>query len=588
MFCANCGAQISASQRFCTSCGAKNDNYVEEKKPKIKISMAPEKQKVESLHKADSGERSIKLSKRWGIISIVVVIIFIILIAVIGGSFLINQKCPIFPVANAYVKKGAYGYVSSDGSTAFLIDDKIFSFSGDIKTAITTPDYSKYIILNNSGELLFYTNPSSDSKKIAENVNRISAVNNQGVFIWDESNQRLKFYFFDGKEYFDIGFDKDYTIRYSENNMTVAGVDSKGELYIYTVGSENLIDLCKVGEDADICAVANSGDNVIWSGEKGHNIYVYMMQNGVPERIGKLSKPEGFYSVESYFFDNGKSFIVYAAKTSKLLLSINGEYPKEIELKGIMDNEAVLDQDGHNIYSEASRMESFYFALIKGKDGKRKSLYCMDLNGTLTEVVSDIDVSINWDFWDYWSFQDSKKFYLVKGNVFYLDEDGDFFVKAVNEDDVERITTEVDAIYVPSGGKYVYLVKSGTLYFWDSSDDEHKLNVITTKFETNNSLYLTDADDIIYYITDTTDITYTEEAETKDTFVDKGTLKKYTIGGESIQISDNIIGVWTNDAEWISSEYPIIRKYIDVEGLVITEEIGTIIDGSYSVVLKNT
>ena len=73
--------------------------------------------------------------------------------------------------------------------------------------------------------------------------------------------------------------------------MSVAGLDAEGELYIYTVGNDSVNNLGKAGEEIELCAVADSGENVIWSDEKDQNICVYMMQNGAQERIGKLGKP---------------------------------------------------------------------------------------------------------------------------------------------------------------------------------------------------------------------------------------------------------------------------------------------------------
>ena len=240
-----------------------------------------------------------------------------------------------------------------------------------------------------------------------------------------------------------------------------------------------------------------------------------------------------------------------------------------------------MDQDGRPIYSEESKIESFYFASLDHKDTEIGSLYHMSLDGTLTEVVSNIDTSINWDYWE------ASNYYFVDGRVFYLDKDGDFFVKKEAGSDSERITTDVDAIYASANGKYVYLIKSGTLYYWDSSDGEHKLNVIKTEFTPDDTVYLTERDEVIYYITGTADIKYSDGSKMKDTYSDKGTLNKFTIGGENEKISDDIMGLQLNDFERISSKHPVIRKYIEMNGASIVEEIGTVINGTYAAVSEN-
>ena len=547
MFCAKCGLKILANQQFCPNCGAKNENYSGEKKRRI-----------------------IPLSAA-----------IVVVLGIAGSIFLLRKNSSSLSIHNEYVKRGAVGYVSAEGNASFLIDGDRVKFSGGIVTARTSPDYSKYIILNDSGELLLYINPEGASQKIAENVYEISEVNNQGVFIKEKSAERLKFYYFDGKKEFDTGFDGDYTIQYSANGMSVAGLDAEGELYIYTVGNDSVNNLGKAGEEIELCAVADSGENVIWSDEKDQNICVYMMQNGAQERIGKLGKPEQYHSVYAYFFDDGKSFIVYSAKAGKMLLSIDCEYPREINIAGVKGYGGIMDQDGRPIYSEESKIESFYFASLDHKDTEIGSLYHMSLDGTLTEVVSNIDTSINWDYWE------ASNYYFVDGRVFYLDKDGDFFVKKEAGSDSERITTDVDAIYASANGKYVYLIKSGTLYYWDSSDGEHKLNVIKTEFTPDDTVYLTERDEVIYYITGTADIKYSDGSKMKDTYSDKGTLNKFTIGGENEKISDDIMGLQLNDFERISSKHQVIRKYIEMNGASIVEEIGTVINGTYAAVSEN-
>ena len=318
MFCAKCGLKILANQQFCPNCGAKNENYSGEKKRRI-----------------------IPLSAA-----------IVVVLGIAGSIFLLRKNSSSLSIHNEYVKRGAVGYVSAEGNASFLIDGDRVKFSGGIVTARTSPDYSKYIILNDSGELLLYINPEGASQKIAENVYEISEVNNQGVFIKEKSAERLKFYYFDGKKEFDTGFDGDYTIQYSANGMSVAGLDAEGELYIYTVGNDSVNNLGKAGEEIELCAVADSGENVIWSDEKDQNICVYMMQNGAQERIGKLGKPEQYHSVYAYFFDDGKSFIVYSAKAGKMLLSIDCEYPREINIAGVKGYGGIMDQDGRPIYSQ--------------------------------------------------------------------------------------------------------------------------------------------------------------------------------------------------------------------------------------------
>lgn len=578
MFCARCGAKISISNQFCTNCGAKNENYNEKKKTKLIMSIRQKQLKDEHMNDAD--KESVKGGGVKKIVLPVVIITVLAVFAVVGISMLRYGKTSISD-NNQYEKKGADGYISADGNAVFLTDRDVVRFSGDFKQAYTTPDYSKYVLLNQSGELLVYTEPSAEPNKIAENADEISAVNNQGVFVYDISSKHLKFYFFGSSEPVDTGFDKDWLIQYSDNKMSVAGVDPSGEVCVYTAGNENVGKLCKVEDDIKICAVSDSGDNVIWTIEKDRDICVYMMRNGVPERIGKLGKTESYYYVQGHFFDAGKSFIVYMSGGSQMILSVNGENPKEISIGTFKNYGNMVVQNGRVIFSEASKVDYFYFVAINDTNNTTANMYKLDLDGSLTEVAADINLSEDE------SYKVSEKCRVVDGNIFYLGKDGDLFVKKTDESDSVRITTDVDEMSVSIGGKYIYLVKSGTLYCCDLSDKEYKLSAITTGFSDRGDIYMTDSDDVIYYKEDNTDIMYTEGSKTKDTYSNKGTLKKYTVGGESTQISDDVLIVWKNDSDMISSKQPVIYKYIAMDGADIIAEIGTITDGSYSAILEN-
>ena len=50
-------------------------------------------------------------------------------------------------------------------------------------------------------------------------------------------------------------------------------------------------------------------------------------------------------------------------------------------------------------------------------------------------------------------------------------------------------------------------MKSGGLYYWETSDKKHKPNLISSSFTKEDSVYITNADDIIFYTADQKEIT---------------------------------------------------------------------------------
>ena len=579
MFCSKCGNKLSSDRQFCPNCGAKNINYVPPKKSRIQKDIQNNSVAYDSG--VSTSNVSDKKRKSHFIIVIICAIVFIILSVSI--CYFVFIKKGNSAKIDDYVKKGTAAYISEDGYASFFIDNEVKKIYGDFKSARTSPDYKKIIVLEKDGKLTVKDSLESEGIEIEQNVDSIYCVNNYGVFYI--SQERLLYYRFDNNNSLLIETieNEDLASDYSKNFESLAFINNNSELYSYNCKESEPTLLCKIGENAKIGGISDDGTVVIWSEKKDDEVIVYTCLNGAPERIGKFKTSSNYYYLDCDFFDNGKSYIISSDDSNKMIYSDKSGTIHEIDLNGNRSYKSLVNEHGRQLYTENTDISKVYFdCSVKSNYG---SVYCLNADGDLEEVISNVKLK-GWA---------GAEYYIVKDNIYYLDQDSDLFVKNLLTGDTERITTEIDRLFIPSGGSYAYMVKSGALYCWNTKDTTHKLEMITSDFNENESVYLTDRDDVIYYTSGTMDIEYMDynSNELKDSYYNRGMLNWYFADEKNNvpNIKGDVVYVVTNDCEDISYENPIIYSYVrmntdDVFPFPIYN-VGTFINGEYVIIAEN-
>ena len=174
-----------------------------------------------------------------------------------------------------------------------------------------------------------------------------------------------------------------------------------------------------------------------------------------------------------------------------------------------------------------------------------------------------------------------RPWYINSQYLYYINEDNDFLRKRIgSETEVNLITTDVDDLYVSPNGKYVYLVKSGGLYYWDTSDKRFELKLIRSTFTDEDKFYLTNQDNTVYFISDMREII--------DRSMKKGTAYKFVVGKSPETVMDGIMYMRSNDEQYINADMPLFVKYVARLGRYdFIVEYGSIEEGSYKTLFSN-
>lgn len=554
MFCSKCGKEITSGDKFCPVCGAENINYKAPVSSSAGVGISVDKEKTSKKHSSVA----------------IILVVVVIVVVVAGGLIAYNRIIPTSSVPKELekneLKRSNYSMLTDEGDGYFYIDEELIALKGDYGSGYSSPDGNKFV-LSKDNKVTYYS--SKDADPISLDGRWSSNVLDEGCFITDETSGEYKdsYYSYETGETIDLGFEADYSSDY----RVAAGITEEGELKKYTAGDSEVETLGTINKKANICGVSDSGEFIIWYTEDD-GVSVFMMVNGVPERIGKLGKVAEYGYAKCKFFNDDKQFIVYYSDNNTLLYYQGKDNIQTLTIPNSEEIRDIKDQNGDTIVDDDAKVSELY---IISYNNKSATLSRMQLDGTIETIVSDMGRKE-------YSYYDP----IIKdGYVIYVDKNRDLCKKKisdVSDQSVSILTTEVDDIYATYNDAYVYISKDNNLYSLDLNDKDAALNNIAQKLGEEYSVYTTEEDDTIFYIAN--------EEEIKDTYRTKGTLFMYTVGDdEPVQLAEDVSFVYSNPriigAEYITTN-PIVYIYKSHhkdkdDNNVYKGDVGTIKDSKY-------
>lgn len=565
MFCRKCGAKLSESDQFCPKCGEENINYSLSSHVKKRSTF-----QIGKIHAGTSNDDNTDSSVKQKAKITKFVIAGVCVAVVICGALMLFKIPHKSSNKVEYSPKGLRGYIGEE-TIYFVQKDEVKKFTGKAKSGKSTPDQSKYIVLLETGAIELYEQEETPPVIVCNQAKAVLNVNDNGFFYTEQSNEQLVYYSFSEAEARHLEMEN-YNYTFSANGNSVVGISDDGELKIFSRGNTSATMLCNVGEDASICCVADDGANVVWAKKTGNTYEIYMLKNGAPERVGKITNSEQYSSASGFFYNDGNSFLVSSVGGTQLIQYNSGEV-KEVALPGVKVYGDFCTREGRHIDSDDDWTDELYVLIARTKSSSIGSLYRLTSNGLLELETDGIGLSRNLQ-------NPSSKFWLRDEKVYYISEDGDFCCKRLNgENNVVTITTAIEALYIPDAGEYAYVVKSGSLYYIKLSDNIHELNLITNHISDDYNVFTTDKPDTIYYITNRKNI--------QGAYRSKGTAYRFVVGTEPIELAKNILSVSENDEESISAEKPILKQYISHQDIICDVNIATCVEGKYEELISS-
>lgn len=567
MFCRKCGAKLSEFDQFCPNCGEENINYSLSSHVKKRGTL-----QIGKIHVGTSNDDSADSSAKQKAKITKFVIGGVCVAAVICGALMLFKIPHKSSDKVEYSPKGLRGYIGED-TISFVRKDEVKKFTEKAKSGKSTPDQSKYIVLLETGAIELYEQQKAPPITVCNQAKAILNVNDDGFFYTEEGNGQLCYYSFSEAETRNLDMENDaYVYTFSANGNSVAGMSDSGELKLFSRGDVSSTLLCNAGEDTSICCVADDGSNVVWAKKTGNTYEIYMLKNGAPERVGKITNSGQYSSISGFFYNDDNSFLISSVGGTQLI-QYNDDEIKEIALPGVKAYGDFCTREGRHIDSDDDCANELFVLITRTKSSDIGDLYKLTSEGLLNLEVSGI--SLNRSLWD-----TDSAFCLRNEQVYYINEDGDLYFKRLNtEDNAVSITTAVEALFIPDAGEYAYVVKSGSLYYIRLSDSVYKLNLITNEISDDYSVFTTDKPDTIYYITN--------EEYIEGAYRSKGTAYQFVVGAEPTELAEDIMLISENDAGSVSAEKPILKQYVSHQDFICKINIGTCVEGQYEELISS-
>lgn len=460
-----------------------------------------------------------------------------------------------------------------DGYIVPMLPGKYLTKSiGDkVQWAFVTPDRNNIVFIKDDGTLYTVAADSSDAEKIADKASKVVRLEDAGFVYYAEvmlgKTKFLQYYrytFADG-ELVKLGFLESGMFVDDSLSMAYTVIDGLDEaiedISAYDVKKLKLcarllkedstepetLAAASASEmyDADVLAISESADKIIWSEtkDKGGSTRVYLYANGDKDTLCSVDG-----SISDVQYNDDLSLVTVADGTNNILyVSIDGETEK-YKLGDEISGRDIYTDKG-SISDSTSAVKGLYVS-CRRSDGY--NLYWMSMDGDREKIAENLG-----------------NYRINNGSILYTDDEGRLYSAKLSGSeitDAEKIAGDVEGFCIAEDKKTV-------IYYKDmGEDDAWALFVYTGRGEPQkiNAEAAGKYSPDFYVSSDASAVFYFKDLEKTDSGDYYGTLMKYSLKDkESVKISsevltDSIFDGRTHDfAYTLDGSSFIYGKYVD-------------------------
>lgn len=402
-----------------------------------------------------------------------------------------------------------------------LCNGKVIKINEDVQMAQLTADRKHIAVLLEDGSL-YVTDPKLSKKHtVGEKVLKFT-IRNGGLVYQDKADTLYRVSFRDCTAV-KIGTGSDYIL--APDSLSVLFASQASSICSMAYNGSEPVKLGTYKHSAALQSISNDGKTAVWT-DGGNSQVIYFSENNELTELGTVPSEYDYTSVIKTR-DQMMLAITNTAYNRMWLKSPNRK-PLEIKLPDNLASSLLFTSDGYFSDSNIEDVESLYIAT----EGSRGSdIYHIALNGDQERVLSHVD-----------------SFHITDGCIIYTDAQQNLMYGKLDGNNLkyeEKIAGDVDYMIPADGNQYIYFTKdleddTANLYCYKLGSNEPK------KVSSDISCWGIDwgfawpylsfsADgDTVYFFQDVEEI--------GDTYVDCGTLFKWSYGSESTQkISGDVL-----------------------------------------------
>ena len=419
------------------------------------------------------------------------------------------------PAAKTKVQKPSviHGMMQEDGTAYVPKDDgSVIKINDDVDTAVLSPDRKTLVVLLTDGTLYYTDAEQSEKHEVADKIDWLSVVRNEGAFYIDEEDDVFCVIFESG-ETVKLGHDIDGIV--APDSLDSIIYDDDGGIYLYKTGEGSPEKVGRLDGDVAPLCINNDGSLACWYVSDEGKTTLYSYEND--ERTTIASLDDDYDSFRAVASEDQALFVLCDVDADQLFLKKPGEEAVKVRLGNELASTGIYCQKGLLTETEAAEVSCLY-VLVEADKGN--SLYFIDLEGERERMITGIDSM---------AISDG---YIVYRN----DEDTLYFAQLDGAElkEESRIASDVELFRVQ--GDYVYYFRncednSGTLYCRKLSEADGEAVKIASDvgcyigtWSKNDYLCVNESGDTVFY--------FRNLEEIKNSYMDMGTLYRWSWGDE--------------------------------------------------------
>ena len=449
-------------------------------------------------------------------------------------------------------KTGAYG----DAWVSAMNGESV-KLKGEIVRCFLLADRSTIVALTDDGEVFQTTIKDTENRTtLAENVNKINCVRENGLFFTDTENHQYRMKF-GAAEPLELG--EDIAMAVADNTLSVLYADDEGNLFLLPEGEEEAEKIANWKSPTIVVeSVSDDGKTALWveKSESNSEAVSYLYHDGEKTKLTtldsdssaatlRINPAQTMFAVADYFAD-------------EFYFQNNGSELVKVKLSDSLASNTVYTANGSLVFDEGKQVNGLYIQ-VDADDGN--NVYFVDMEGNRDKLLSDVqDLSIQ------------------NKIIAYIDADDNLRVAELDGSELKnekKVAGDAAALKLSKDGRYLYYVKgldternTGALYRYTIKSEEAEkiasetyIRAFRTIFDFNISyFYVSEDGKTVFYFEDVEDI--------EDTYDDCGTLKCATVGKEPVKIGTDIVVQMPNDGlqgSYVNASGFTYSKYTSVD-----------------------
>lgn len=530
MYCPNCGNQLQEGANYCPHCGIKLPERTTPAYSSEGDTGKLRAQEAETIWVQEStGPEPVQPPAERNKALIVLITCVIVGVLAVTALVFLLLKDVSQPAVNSEELRMLVSWSGEDGTAYIPLpeDGSCIVIHDNVFVAAITADRKHVVVLQNDGTLYVTDKKLSHKQIVADDVNGLYYLVDEGVFYQSDSAEDYRVLFSDN---IPRKLDDCWEYVIAQSTASTLYYTLNGDIYTLPRDSTESIMVSLAAEDVDLLGISNDGQTAAWCAYEAGTPVLYLAENGRTEKLEEIHNSYSYSYAFAQFSKDNQMLVIADLYSDSLWIKKPGEAAVKVSLGSDCAWPNFIMTESSLIENTASKEISWLYVAAEGDDGL--NILCVSPEGGDAELI----------------LSDVLDCCTADGYIFYIDMRQNLYSAKLNGPDLseqKKIAGNVSCFGLPLSGNYVYYMTNcvngaGDLYCRKVGDSSSR------KIEEGVSYYGSEYGEIWTCLDFSTDgatvLYYKNMQEIEDTSDYVGTMKMWSYGDQAgAKISDSVI-----------------------------------------------